>query len=81
MIRIWANYSLAVMPGLKTDAGAKLEEARRTQDDNGKLAEMLSDATTGPLEERDRRLDEATMWMREHHPQAAKIWATAGGGI
>jgi hypothetical protein len=78
MIRIWANYSLAVMPGVKSDAPAKLEEAARLKDDNGKLAEMLLDARSGPLEERERRLDEATSWMREHHPQAAKIWGKAG---
>ena len=48
MIRLWAEYSLAVMPGLKTDAAAKLEEAARTDDENGKLAAMLLAARNAP---------------------------------
>ena len=67
------------MPGLKTDAAAKLAEAARTPDDNGKLAAMLLAARDAPLDEREHRLDEATIWMREHHPQAAKIWAQSAG--
>jgi hypothetical protein len=76
MIRLWALYTLAVMPKIKTDALAKLTEAAGTPDDNGKLAEMLLAAKDAPPQERERRLDEATLWMRNHHPQAAKIWGT-----
>jgi hypothetical protein len=76
MIRLWALYTLAVMPNIKTDAAAKLAEATRTPDVNGKLAAMLLAAKDAPPQERERRLDEATLWMRNHHPQAAKIWAT-----
>jgi hypothetical protein len=74
MIRLWAEYSLAVIPGLKTGAAAKLEATARTIDENGKLAAMLLAAKNAPPEERERRLDEATLWLRHHHPQAAKIW-------
>jgi hypothetical protein len=74
MIRLWAKYSLAVMPGSKTDAAAKLEEAARANDENGKLAAMLLAARNAPPDERERLLDEATSWLRHHHPQAAKIW-------
>jgi hypothetical protein len=74
MIRLWALYTLAEMPGLKTDAAAKLAEAARTPDDNGKLATMLLEARDGPPDERERRLDEATIWLRHHHPPAASIW-------
>jgi hypothetical protein len=74
MIRLWADYSLAVMPGLKTDGAAKLEEAARAKDENGELAAMLLAARNAPPDERERRLDEATLWLRHHHPQAAKIW-------
>jgi hypothetical protein len=79
MIRIWANYSLAVLPGSKTDAAAKLAEAARAPDDNGKLAAMLLAAKDAPLLEREHRLDEATAWMRQHHPAAAKMWGAASG--
>jgi hypothetical protein len=30
-----------------------------------------------PDDERERRLDEATLWLRHHHPQAIKIWPDA----
>jgi hypothetical protein len=74
MIRIWANYSLAVMPGLKTNAVAKLEEAARASDENGRLAAMLLAAKNAPPEEREQHLDGATRWLRHHHPQIAKFW-------
>jgi hypothetical protein len=74
MIRLWAEYSLAVLPGVKSDAPAKLEAAARDPDDNGKLAAMLLAAKNAPVEERERRLDEATLWLRHHHPQALTIW-------
>ncbi len=74
MIRIWADYSLAVLPGLKTGAASRLAEAARAPGDNGKLAAMLLEAKDAPLEDRERRLDEATAWMRHHHPEAARIW-------
>jgi hypothetical protein len=74
MIRLWAEYALAVLPGLKTDAAAKLEEAARATDENGKLASMLLAAMSAPTEERELRLDEATKWLKHHHPQAAQIW-------
>jgi hypothetical protein len=74
MIRLWAEYSLAVMPGVKSDAAAKLEEAARADDENGKLAAMLLAAKSASPEERERRLDEATLWLRHHHPQVLKFW-------
>lgn len=82
MIRLWAAYSLAVMPGSKSHAAAKLEEAARAPDDNGKLAAMLLAAQEAPPEEREHRLDDATIWLRHHHPQAAKMWQgwEIGGG-
>ena len=35
---------------------------------------MLLAALAAPAGERENRLDEATIWLRRHHPQAAKIW-------
>lgn len=74
MIRLWAAYSLAVMPGAKPAAAATLEEAARIQDANGELAAMLLAAKAAPAAERERLLDDASLWLRHHHPQAAKIW-------
>ncbi len=74
MIRLWALYSEAVLPGSKSDAFAKLQEAAGKDDENGQLAAMLVAAKNAPPEEREGRLDEATLWLRQHHPQAKKIW-------
>jgi hypothetical protein len=74
MTRLWAEYALAVMPALKSTAVAKLEEAARAGDENGKLATLLLAARNAAPKERERQLDEATQWLRHHHPQAAKIW-------
>ena len=69
MIRLWANYSLAVMPGLKTDAAAKLEEAARSdRRERQARADACWRRRTHSPEERERRLDEATLWLRHHHP-------------
>ena len=74
MIRLWALYSEAVLPGSKSDAAAKLKEAAGKDDENGQLAARLLAALNAPPEEREGRLDEATLWLRQHHPQAKKIW-------
>lgn len=74
MIRLWADYSLAVMPGAKAEAAARLEEAARIHDANGELAAKLLAVRAAPSEERERLLDDVTRWIRHQHPQAAKIW-------
>ena len=82
MIRLWAHYSLAVLPGMKTDAAAKLAEAARTPDDNGKLAAML-------LAAKERAARGARTPSRRGHalaediiiPQAAKIWEAGSGTV
>jgi hypothetical protein len=74
MIRLWADFSLAMLPGLETDAAAKLAEAARAGDDNGKLAAMLLAAKDAPAQDRERLLDQASRWLRSHHPQAARMW-------
>ena len=74
MIRLWALYSEAVLPDSKSDAAAKLEAAARGDDENGRLAAMLLAAKNAPPQEREGRPDEATLWLRHHHPQAKKIW-------
>jgi hypothetical protein len=81
MIRIWADYSLAAMPGLKSNAAVKLGEAARARDENGTLAAMLLAAKNAPPEERESRLDEATVWLRHHHPEVAKFWRDQVGDL
>jgi hypothetical protein len=76
MIGLWATFALAVLPRPGPDAAtaAELEKAAGAPGPEGALAMMLLEALRAPQEERERRLDEATVWLRSHHPQAVPIW-------
>ena len=78
MIDLWATYSLAVLPRTGPDPAltAELEQAARAQGPAAELAGRLLDALriTDDEPQREHRLDEATGWLRRHHPQAAEIW-------
>jgi hypothetical protein len=74
MIVLWANSAQAALPGNAPTGLAALETASRRQDLPGELATRLLEAVRAPAAQREPRLDEATLWLRTHHPQAAKIW-------
>jgi hypothetical protein len=76
MIGLWAVYALAVLPPTGPDPAmtAELEKAAQAAGPNRELAAVLLGALHAPPGDRERRLDEATLWLRHHHPQAAKIW-------
>jgi hypothetical protein len=76
MIGLWATYSSAVLPRTGPDPAltADLEKAATAQGPTGELARRLLEALRATGEERERRLDEATEWLRRHHPEAAEIW-------
>ena len=75
MIGLWATYALAVLPRSGTDPAmlAELEETTHSADAREELAIRLVGAIRSQRE-RETRLDEATIWLRRHHAQAAKIW-------
>ena len=75
MIGLWADYALAAGAGLRSQRQSRrLEQPRRARP-AAELAAMLVAALDALADaERERRLDEATVWLRHHHPQAAKIW-------
>ncbi len=75
MIGLWATYALAVLPQSGTDPAMldELEETTHSADGREELAIRLVGAIRAERE-RESRLDEATIWLRRHHPQAAKIW-------
>jgi hypothetical protein len=75
MIGLWATYALAVLPQSGADPAmrAELEETTHSADARGQLAIRLVGAIRAERE-REGRLDEATIWLHRHHPQAAKIW-------
>jgi hypothetical protein len=76
MIGLWATYALAARPrpGPDPERAAELETAAGAAGPEGELATMLLDALRAPPADRERHLDEATSWLRSHHPQAAQIW-------
>ncbi len=76
MIGLWATYSLAVVPHGDPDPApaGDLAKAAAGGGPTAELAGMLRAALMATDEERELRLDEATEWLRRHHPQAAEIW-------
>jgi len=74
MIGLWATCALALPPGAETRRRTELEQAARLPDQQGELASMLLAVLAAPPGDRERRLDEATIWLRHHHGQAAQIW-------
>jgi len=74
LIGLWASFALAAPPGTETSRRGGLERAAGLPDQQGELASMLVAALAAPAGERERRLDEATVWLRNHHSQAAQIW-------
>jgi hypothetical protein len=74
MIRAWAKAAFAASPGADSRTDAELAQAAQAPDQAGQLAAQLAAAVRAPEATRERRLDEATVWMRRHHPQAAQIW-------
>ncbi len=84
MIVLWANAARAALPEADASALAALEQASHQQGAPGELATQLLAAIRAPAAERESRLDEATVWLRTHHPQASKIWEgwhEAGGRL
>ncbi len=78
MMAVWADYSLAALPRGEPDpeATAALERAAGSPGPTGELAGRLLGALRLSRDEaaREGRLDEATEWLRHHHPQAAELW-------
>jgi hypothetical protein len=74
MIRLWADCALALRSAKQSVSATALEQASQVPDENGELASLLLAAIAAPPAEREPRLDEATIWLRAHHTQAAKIW-------
>jgi hypothetical protein len=73
MIRLWATYSQVVQPGSDPQKLAELETAAEDPSDLGVLARSLLRALHA-AGMREQRLDEASSWLRRHHPQAISIW-------
>jgi hypothetical protein len=74
MIGLWAISASALLPGSEPSWAARLEQAARVPGEPAALASMLLAALAAPPAQRETLLDEATIWLRDHHAQAAKLW-------
>ncbi len=76
MIALWATYAMTVLPhgGPDPALAAELEESTRRSPPVGELATMLDAAKRAKGDDRDHQLDEATIWLRRHHPVSAEVW-------
>jgi hypothetical protein len=74
MIGLWADCALTLLPEGDPKAAGALEQAANAPGPTAELAALLRAASALPLSEREARLDDASAWLRRHHPQAAEIW-------
>ena len=74
MIAVWAKATLGLLEA-RSDPAAALEQKSQIPGSAGELSVRLRNAIQSPAPERERRLDEVTVWIRTHHTQATKIWA------
>jgi hypothetical protein len=73
-VSLWATYTRAVMPPGDPSAARSLEQSAAKEGPFQPLAALLESASKAEGEARTRKLDEATAWIRDHHPESAKLW-------
>jgi hypothetical protein len=73
-IALWATYTRAVNPPGDASAAQSLGESVSKAGPFQQLAVLLHDASKAEGAARVRKLDEATAWLRKHHPESAKLW-------
>jgi hypothetical protein len=79
IVRLWVVYAMRAMnqedgPGLGEDRRL-LEATAREGGPRAELAALLLAALRERGAERDALLDRATRWLRDHHPEAVRIWS------
>jgi hypothetical protein len=74
MIRLWATYSLAAQDRSDARVRQALENAAHGPAPDDELASMLLEALDAQEPQRSLILDRASLWLRDHHPQAKRIW-------
>lgn len=83
-IALWATYTRAVTPPGDPSAARSLVDSAASESPSQPLAVLLAAASKEEGDARDRKLDEATAWLRGHHPEAVKLWkgwAEQGGKL
>lgn len=72
-IVLWAQY-IAAANWQDRDAIQALRHEATGESPRRELAAILCAALDAPPSERPMQLDQSTIWLRRHHPQAARIW-------
>jgi hypothetical protein len=73
-IALWATYTRAVMAPGDPSATKALADAASKDGPFRPLAALLDAAARSEGEVRVKELNEATVWLRTHYPEAAKFW-------
>jgi len=75
-IRLWADFARSASPDVATDpnAGKELESTAAGNGPDRELAVLLREALRADGTERAQILDRATLWLRDHHFEAARLW-------
>ena len=73
-LSLLATYTRAVMTPGDPPSARTLESEASKPGPFQPFAEMLSISLKLEGEARTRKLDEATRWLRSHHPQARELW-------
>lgn len=71
---LWARFALAASLDGDAESGAILQRSAETPGPYHELAQLLVRALEARYDARKALLDEATLWMRSHHPDAARVW-------
>ncbi len=73
-VRLWAAYIQARVLDVREPREFLLGQAEQPGD-QGEMARRLLQALDSPSKTgRLRTLDQATLWMRRHHPASAQVW-------
>jgi hypothetical protein len=73
-IALWATYTRAVMPPGDASAASSLAKSAAEPGPFHDLAALLEAASKAEGKARVAKLDEATAWLRAHHPESAGLW-------
>jgi hypothetical protein len=74
-VALWAAFALAASPEGNANAGSALRAIAASKDPNRDLALLLVKALdSSGKDERLEALRNATLWLRDHHPEAAPLW-------
>jgi hypothetical protein len=74
IIRLWALYALAVENKPDPQTMIEIERVAGTEGPNRELAQLLLSAVHSDESKRVEILDQATLWLRTHHPEASRLW-------